>query len=83
MGATAKVLSVAFGRAMREERLNKGLSQEELAFRCNLDRTYISSVERGKVNPSIHITWLIAVGLDVSLWVLIKSAEELASIKEK
>lgn len=83
MGATAKVLSVVFGKAMREERLAKGFSQEELAFRCNLDRTYISSVERGKVNPSIHIAWLIAVGLDVPLWILIKSAEELAANKEK
>ncbi|GAB2555632.1 helix-turn-helix domain-containing protein [Spirosoma aerophilum] len=82
MGATAKVLSVAFGKAMRAERMNKGLSQEELAFRCNLDRTYISSVERGKVNPSIHITWLIAVALDVPLWLLVRSAEELATMQE-
>ena len=83
MGATAKVLSVAFGKAMRAERMKKALSQEELAFRCDLDRTYISSVERGKVNPSIHITWLIARGLDVPLWVLIQSAEELAAESEK
>ena len=83
MGANAKAFSVAFGKAIRAERLSKGLSQEEFAFRCNLDRTYISSIERGLVNPSVHIAWLIAIGLDIPLWELMQSAEAMVPKPEK
>ena len=40
----------ALGRRIRELRLAKGWSQEELARRSGLHRTYISSVEQGKRN---------------------------------
>ena len=38
----------AFGKVLREIRMEKSLSQEELAHVCGLDRTYISLMERGK-----------------------------------
>jgi transcriptional regulator with XRE-family HTH domain len=55
------------GNRIRELRLSKRLSQEDLAERCNLDRTYISSVERGKRNVSLKNIAAIAISLEVSL----------------
>jgi transcriptional regulator with XRE-family HTH domain len=42
-----------FGNKVRFLRKKKNLSQEELAFRCDLDRTYIGGVERGERNISL------------------------------
>ena len=42
-----------FGRRIRKARLECGLSQEALGFEAGLDRTYVSSVERGKRNISL------------------------------
>lgn len=49
-----------------------GLSQEELAFQCEIDRTYISKVERGVANPSLLILARIAEVLEVSIEELVK-----------
>ena len=54
-----------FGEAVRRERMRRGLSQEELAFESELDRTYISSVERGKRNISLLNIYRIARALKV------------------
>lgn len=55
------------GEKIRELRREKELSQEKFAFQCNLDRTYISDVERGKRNISIINLRNIADALDVPL----------------
>ena len=52
---------------MRDLRQGKGLSQEAFADRCGLDRTYISSIERGKRNVSLENLEVLARALDVSL----------------
>ena len=44
-----------------------GISQEELAFRAELDRTYISQIERGVSNPSLQVLATIAEKLNVKL----------------
>ena len=44
---------LALGSAIRSARLERGLSQEELAHRSGLDRSYMSSVERGIQNAGI------------------------------
>ena len=44
-----------------------GISQEELAFRAELDRTYISQIERGVSNPSVFVLLKVANVLDVEL----------------
>jgi transcriptional regulator with XRE-family HTH domain len=41
------------GKRLRELRIAKGLSQEKFAFECELDRTYIASIEQGLRNVSI------------------------------
>jgi transcriptional regulator with XRE-family HTH domain len=55
----------AFGKAVRLRRHELELTQEELGWRCGLDRTYISGVELGKRNPTIQTIWVLAEGLDI------------------
>ncbi len=52
---------------MRALRLARNLSQEELAFRAGLDRTYVSQIERGIGNPSVLILIKIADTLGVEV----------------
>ena len=44
----------AFGQALRELRLGTGMSQETLALKCDVDRTYISLLERGIKSPTLR-----------------------------
>ncbi|MDP3850791.1 MAG: helix-turn-helix transcriptional regulator [Luteolibacter sp.] len=54
-----------FGDCVRSARLTLGLSQEKLALDCGLDRTYISSVERGKRNVSLINIHKLATALGI------------------
>ena len=58
-------IQTRFGMRVRELRKRKGLSQEALAFACELDRTYIGSVERGERNISLINIYLVAEALGV------------------
>jgi transcriptional regulator with XRE-family HTH domain len=60
-----------FGRRMRELRKEAGFSQEELAHRSHLHRTYISSVERGERNIALLNIYRVAQGLEVSPRILL------------
>ena len=42
-----------FGKHLRELRLSRNYSQEELAFRCNFSKNQIGNIERGEVNPTL------------------------------
>lgn len=48
-----KRILMTIGDNIREYRLKKGWSQEELAFECELHRTYIGAVERGERNITV------------------------------
>ncbi|MFC4653955.1 MULTISPECIES: helix-turn-helix domain-containing protein [Rheinheimera] len=54
-----------FGARVRELRLARELSQDRLAELTELDRTYISGIERGKRNPSLKNILKIAHALQV------------------
>lgn len=54
-----------FGERLRELRLARGLSQEDLADAAGLDRTYVSSCERGKRNISLTNIYRLARALGV------------------
>lgn len=56
-----------FGKAIRRRRRELDLSQEELAERSELHRTYISSIERGQRNPSLENIEKIAQALRISI----------------
>jgi transcriptional regulator with XRE-family HTH domain len=60
------------GVSIRSSRINAGLSQEGLAIKSGLDRTYIGSVERGERNISIINMVKISKALDVRLTNLLK-----------
>lgn len=60
-----------FGKRIRAIRKSKNISQEKLAELAGLHPTYISDVERGKVNASIYSCYMITVALDVPLSELI------------
>jgi transcriptional regulator with XRE-family HTH domain len=64
-----------FGRAVREERQKLGLSQESFAEKARLHRTYISSIELGKVSVGIEVANELASALDMSLSDLVQLAE--------
>jgi transcriptional regulator with XRE-family HTH domain len=51
---------------VKRVRLAAGISQEELAFRAGIDRTYASQIERAIANPSLGITCSIADALGVT-----------------
>lgn len=55
----------AFGERVREIRLQKGLSQEDLARRAALDRSYMGGIERGERNAGLKNVWRIAIALGV------------------
>ena len=68
-------LKSVFGGAVRSKRSEMGFSQEELADRSGLHRTYISDVERGTRNPSLESIRRLAVALEVSVSALFQRAD--------
>lgn len=63
------------GQRIKEERLKLKISQEQLAQKCNFDRTYISLLERGKRNPSYLNLLQLCNGLEIELSHLIALKE--------
>ena len=58
---------VAFGLAVQTRRRELRLSQEELAYSADIDRSYMSSIERGLQNIGIVLAARIASALELSL----------------
>lgn len=56
-----------FGNKVRELRVQKGLSQEELAFRSGLHRTYIGMIERAEKNLTLLNIEKISIALDIEI----------------
>lgn len=69
-------ISERFGETVRELRLRKGWSQEELAAQSGLHRTYIGSVERGERNITLESADRIAKALESTLHSCVKEAEK-------
>jgi CheY-like chemotaxis protein/plasmid maintenance system antidote protein VapI len=64
-----------FGAAVRSERTRLGLSQESLAERASLHRTYITDIERGARNLSLETIYKLSSALGVSIEALFARAE--------
>jgi CheY-like chemotaxis protein len=67
-------LKTLLGTAIKTERSQLGISQEELANRAGLHRTYVSDVERGVRNPSIASIEKLAEALKLSVSALFERA---------
>ena len=59
-------LSIHFGRIVKRIREEHGLSQEVLADRADLNRSYVGEVERGTAMPSLSTVTKIAKALNIS-----------------
>ncbi|MEN8494773.1 helix-turn-helix transcriptional regulator [Dehalococcoides sp. THU3] len=70
---TEKTIEQRFGERIRNLRKKAGVSQEELADRAGVHRTYLGGIERGERNPSLKNIYAIARALKVSLSDLFKS----------
>lgn len=66
---------VAFGRAVRAARKERGISQEALAHLSGIDRSYMSSIERGGQNVGLMSMSRVAEALGVTLSELILDAQ--------
>lgn len=72
-----------FGEALRVHREQTGLSQEALAHRAGLDRTYVSGIERGRRNPTIRTAQRLADALGSGLDVMFATARTIATTRRR
>jgi len=75
-------LKTLLGMAIKTQRASLGISQEELAHRAGLHRTYVSDLERGARNPSIESIEKLAGALQVSVSNLFEGAENGSSSRQ-
>lgn len=71
-------VNIKFGRRIKELRLRQNISQEELAFRCQLSKNYVSDVERGTRNVTLKVIEKFSLGLKVPMPYLFQWHEEIA-----
>ena len=62
-----KEILIKFGNKVREERIKLGLSQEELAGRAGVHRTYIGMIERAEKNITLENIQKIAKALNINI----------------
>ena len=62
-----KMIEKQFGERVRKLRLTRNLSQEQLAFKASMHRTYLGGIERGERNPSLKNITAIADALGITL----------------
>jgi len=67
----------AFAKALRRIRTERQISQEELGFQSGYHRTYISLLERGKMNPSLRTVLSLSAALGVPAAELVARVERL------
>lgn len=67
-----ETLRGTLGQNVRRLRRERKLSQEELAFEAEIDRTYVSQIERGVINPSLYVLWRVAKVLETDVLVLLQ-----------
>lgn len=65
-----------FGKEIARLRKRLSLSQEELAFRAGVHRTYISQLERGLKSPSLKVIFKVAGALKVSVSRIVAIVEQ-------
>lgn len=56
-----------FGKKLKTIRTSRHLSQEELAFQCNMQASHIGQIERGQKNPTLDTLQKISKGLNIPL----------------
>ena len=60
-------INIKFGKRVIELRKIKGITQEELAYRCDIQRSYMGVIERGEKSVNLNTIEKIATGLEISI----------------
>lgn len=68
-------IKISVGQRIKELRKTLGLSQEALAYKAEVDRTYVTDVENGRRNVSLEILERLIRALDVSITEFFTSKE--------
>jgi len=71
-----KSLAKVFGEVLKELRMEAGISQENLAYECDLDRSFISMLERGLKLPTIATLFQLAKALKKAPYEIIQIVEK-------
>tara|TARA_B110000971_G_C19641068_1_gene333444 strand:+ start:272 stop:499 length:228 start_codon:yes stop_codon:yes gene_type:complete len=61
------LLSQKISQEFKKERLNRGISQEKMALKCNIDRKYLYTIELGKTNISCDMLQKLCNGFEISM----------------
>lgn len=64
-------LAISIGTKIRETRKSKSISQEQLALRTAIDRSYLGRIERGEVNITVEKLYQISQTLEVDVKILL------------
>jgi len=72
-----QTISERFGQVVKVVRERQGISQEKLAELADIDRTYVSMIERGKRQPTLEVASRIASALSMRLSEIIRRAERI------
>lgn len=70
---------LVLGRTVRELRVRRSLSQEQLALRSGLHRNYVGAIERGEINPTFRVLLKLEQGLQLPLSEIIQLWERRAT----
>jgi transcriptional regulator with XRE-family HTH domain len=73
----ADQISAVFGQVLREQRTARGISQEHLALSADVDRTFVSQMERGIRQPTITTLMKLSSALGVQPSTLVARMERL------
>ena len=71
-----KKLHSVFGKVLRDLRTQVGLTQEQLGLECDLDRTFISLLERGLRQPTLTTLFTLSDKLKIPASMIIKNVED-------
>ena len=71
------------GSVIKKIRTQKGMTQEELAWKCDVDKVFIYRIESGINQPTITTLFKVAKGLNISCSLLISQIEEELKKSEK
>lgn len=83
MDEQRKQITIATAQRIKFLRIQKNMSQEELAFRSGVNAVYYGQLERGLKCPTIDTLYKISRGLEIPLPELLYFEDELADIKVK
>lgn len=71
-----------FGTQVKDRRRSVGMTQDDLAEKCGIYRTYLSRIEGGIANPSLLVLAAIANALQVEPWELIRDRAKPVNLEE-